>query len=233
MKKVLATGILALTVGATMAAERKSIAEVDTDAMTNETQLMPKGAGEDHMALTWWIPDEFWEAVMTQDSTSSEADREETLGALSGVSLLAVVQADISAFGAFDFYSEQEIGEHLSVSFVSSGGESVLPPIVEINPDLKILLGVLTPILEGAMGNLGKNLHFFVLNDRKESSPRIVDPYEQGILSSSFEKRSGDPIATHLELPLDSLFVPRKCPNGKEAHVSWAYCPWSGKKLGE
>jgi hypothetical protein len=34
-----------------------------------------------------------------------------------------------------------------------------------------------------------------------------------------------------LELPLDSLFVPRLCPNGKPAHVSWDYCPWSGKKL--
>jgi hypothetical protein len=34
-----------------------------------------------------------------------------------------------------------------------------------------------------------------------------------------------------LETPLNSLFVPRTCPNGKPAHVSWKFCPWGGERL--
>ena len=59
----------------------------------------------------------------------------------------------------------------------------------------------------------------------------MVDPYLQGLISVQIAKRNGDLMTADIEMPLNSLFVPRKCPNGKDAHISWKYCPWSGKLL--
>jgi hypothetical protein len=81
------------------------------------------------------------------------------------------------------------------------------------------------------MGNLGKNFHFYVLSDKRNSSHRLIDPYKKGLIEIQLMKNKDDLINAEIELPLNCLYVPRKCPNGKDAHISWSYCPWTGKKL--
>ena len=118
--------------------------------------------------------------------------------------------------------------------FSGAGGEKQsLSPMQTIDPDLAIVLGVFKPILGAAMGELGNNFHFYVLNDRLESSDRVLDPYEEGRINIQLVKRDEGLMDASIELPLNALSVSRKCPNGKNAHISWKYCPWSGKKLEE
>lgn len=81
------------------------------------------------------------------------------------------------------------------------------------------------------MGNLGSNMHFFVLADRNANDERIIDPYEVNALRIGLKKSDGERLNVVLETPLNSLFVPRTCPNGKPAHVSWKFCPWGGERL--
>lgn len=215
-----------------MAAEKKPIKDVDTDAFTSDTQVTPKGAGDNHVALAWWIPNEFWESILSRDATTSESDKKALLGAMSGVSLLAVVQADISAFGAFKFYSKEEIENNMTLSY--SGADSKkqrLSPVQTIDPDLEVVLGMFKPILGAAMGNLGNNMHFYVLNDRSKSFSRLLDPYRKGQINIQLAKRDKVLMDASIEMPINALFVPRKCPNGKDAHISWNYCPWTGKQL--
>ena len=156
------------------------------------------------------------------------------LDALSGTSLLAVVQADITQLGAFIFYSKNEVEEKMLISFADARGERLaLVPMRTIDPNLEIVLSLLKPVLGNAMGNLGNNMHFYVLDDRSKNSLRLLDPYRKGLISIQLAKKNGDPITAEIETPLNSLFVPRKCPNGKDAHVSWKFCPWSGKRLND
>jgi hypothetical protein len=221
-----------LTITFAMAAEKRPIKDVDTDAMTGDTQITPRGSGDDHIALIWWIPNEFWESILARDTTTSETDKKAMLDTMSGVSLLAVVQADITSLGAFKFYSKEEIEKKMTISYTDvSGSTQKLSTLQTITPDLEIVLGVFKPLLGAAMGNLGSNLHFYVLNDTSESFPRLIDPYLEGVLTIKIAKRNGDLMTGDIELPLNSLFIPRKCPNGKDAHISWKYCPWTGKKL--
>ena len=218
----------------TLAAERKPIEEVDSDQFTADTQVTPAGAGDDHVALVWWIPNEFWESILARDSTTAEADKQAMLDAMAGISLLAVVQADISQFGAFDFYSMEEVAEHMEISYTNDlGKQQNLVPMEDVNPDLEVVLGVFKPILGGAMGNLGNNMHFYVLGDVSENADRILDPYEQGVIHFQLKRRDQGQLTGEIDLPLNALFVPRKCPNGKDAHVSWQFCPWSGERLPE
>lgn len=227
--------MIVLTVSTySMAAEKKNLKDVDTDAFAADTQVTPQGSGDNHLALAWWIPNEFWESILSRDMTTSESDKKAMLDAMSGVSLLAVVQADITSFGAFKFYSKEEIEKNMLISFSdASGKRQRLSSMQTIDPDLEVVLGVFKPILGSAMGNLGNNMHFYVLNDKSKFSPRLIDPYQKGQINIQLSRRDGGLMTAGIELPINALFVPRKCPNGKDAHISWKYCPWTGKQLGE
>lgn len=233
MKKLLISAMIVLLATTySIATEKRPVKDINTDAFTSETQATALGAGDDHMALAWWIPNEFWESILSRDTTTSETDKKAMLDAMSGISLLAVVQADITHFGAFKFYSKEEIEKRMVISFTHAGGKRQrLSPMQTINPDLEVVLGVFKPILGAAMGSLGNNMHFYVLDDKSKSSLRLLDPYRKGLFSIQFAKRNDALMTADIEMPLNCLFVPRKCPNGKDAHISWKYCPWTGKRL--
>jgi len=232
MKNLLLALVMVLIASSALAAERRDIKDVDSDSFTTDTQVTPLGAGDTHVALIWWIPNEFWESILARDQTMAPADKQGMLNAMSGVSLLAVVQADTTQFGAFQFYPKDEVEKKMTISFTDAEGKThEIAPLQEIKPDLEVVLGVFKPILGAAMGNLGKNMHFYVLDDSSEEAPRMLDPYEAGTINIELVKRTDEKMPATIELPLNSLFIPRKCPNGKDAHVTWKFCPWTGKKL--
>lgn len=215
-----------------LAADKKPLKDVDSDAFTSDTQVSPKGTGDKHIALVWWIPNEFWEAVLSRDPDVGASEKRAMLDAMAGVSLLAVVQADINVLGAFEFFSREQVEKNMSLSFSDAAGKlQKLSPVREISSDLEIVLSVFKPMLGAAMGNLGENMHFYVLSDKSMSSARLLDPYLEGQLNIQLAKKDKSLMQAKIELPINALFVPRKCPNGKDAHVSWKYCPWTGKKL--
>lgn len=234
MKKLLVAVMLALAFSShAMAAEKKALKDIDSNEFTTDTQVMLQGSGDKHVALAWWIPNEFWQSVLERDKNTSEADKKAILDAMSGTSLLAIVQADITPLGAFKYYSKEEIEKKMQISFSDATGKShKLKPLQSIDPNLEVVLGLFKPILSSAMGNLGSNLHFYVLNDKSNSS-RLMDPYLRGQLTIQLAKKESALMTANIELPLNSLFVPRKCPNGKPAHISWQYCPWNGERLAE
>jgi hypothetical protein len=81
------------------------------------------------------------------------------------------------------------------------------------------------------MGNLGRNLHFFVFQDEEKDS-RIFSPFDSGAVVVKLSGRENrQDISLSIDRPIDSLLVPRLCANGKPAHVTWKFCPWDGKKL--
>lgn len=235
MKKLLVSVMIILLVSTSlMAAEKKPLKDVDSDEFTADTQVTLQGAGDDHAALAWWIPKEFWESVFSRDATTSESDKKAMIDVISDISLLVIVQADITSFGACNFYSKEEIEERMLISFVDTGGKKHrLSPMQTVGPNLEIVLGVFKPILGAAIGSFGNNMHFYVLDDKTESSSRLLDPYRKGYINIQLSQRNGTLMSGSIEMPLNSLFVPRECPNGKKAHVSWNYCPWTGKRLEE
>jgi hypothetical protein len=224
--------LLFLSIGSSFGLEKKSILEVTTDQLLVDTQVSPQGADDDHTAVVWWIPQEFWDSTYARDASVSEKDKEAMNGALKGVTLLGVVQADLSRLGALKFYPKEDVQRNLQVTYTDEDGNSQkVELLTDLNPDLKVLLGAMKPILAQALGNMGENLHFFVLKDSDADGQRLINPYKGGSLNVSFEDLGGTKMKSEILLPLNSLFVPRKCPNGRDANVTWVFCPWSGEKL--
>ena len=228
MRIILLICALSLTIGA-HALERKPANQVDIGALTSETQA--SAGGTNSIDLVWWIPVEFWEATLRQNEAVPEFQVTQMLGVLENYSILAVVQADISAFGAFTFFDKDTVMGGLKVQAIDAAGKSQTISHTEpADPDMRLLLDQMRPVLAQAMGNLGQNFYFFPLPAFDDDDERLPSPYETGKLRISLQ-RSEAVVTLDIELPVDSLFVPRVCPNGKPAHVSWAYCPWGGEKL--
>lgn len=224
--------MVSMLAGRAEAAEKRPVEEIDSDSLMLDTQVSPRGAGDNHIALVWWIPNEFWESVFARDETLAEADKKAMFDAISGVTLVAVCQADITPFGAFRFYSKREVEAKMSLTYVDAEGKSTpLVPMDKLDPNLEVVLGAFKPILGAAMGNMGQNMHFYVLKDQANDKSRLVDPYKKGRMDIELSRRDNVQMQTEIEMPLNALFVPRKCPNGKDAHVSWVFCPWTGERL--
>lgn len=228
---LVATVLLTCAVGLS-APERRPIAEVSVDAFTTDTQFSPPNVGDDHMALCWWIPLEFWMAIDAREESMSKEDKQEMLDSFSGVTIVAVVQADITDSAAFKFYSNAEVLQNLQVSRKGpEGAITKIKVIEEVGEDLQAFLKVFKPILTSAMGKMGENFHFFVFEDGKKNGNRLLDPYLRGELQVKLQKRDGQVMKGQIDQQINSLFLPRKCPNGRDAHVSWGFCPWTGKAL--
>ena len=213
------------------AQERKDAVDIDTDAMTSQTQFSAP-CGADHMNLIWVIPIEFWKAAFAQDPSMTPQQRAEIIGALEEFVIFGVVQADISNLGAFNFYSESEVRGAVKLSFTDANGNARAIKLADtIPPDAQALLGAMKPILTAAMGNMGQNFHFLVVKDEDGQGGRAWDPFAFGKLSVGLQSRDGKALNAELDSPVDALYVPRKCPNGKDAHVTWKFCPWTGQEL--
>jgi hypothetical protein len=145
MKKLLFLAMIVLAATTySIAAEKKSIKNIDLDALAGDTQVVLKGTGDEHLALAWWMPNEFWQLTFARDTTTSETDKEAMLNLLSRVSLLVIVQADITSFGAFKFYSKEEIGKKMFVSFTNARGKTPrLRAMKTINPNLELVIDVM------------------------------------------------------------------------------------------
>ncbi|MEM9882231.1 MAG: hypothetical protein AAF800_04870 [Planctomycetota bacterium] len=229
---MVAVTLLGLIATAASAVEPKPITEVDTAALTQETQ---QTRDDGRLDLVWYLPVEFWSASLRQDPNVPAQQAELIIETLEPFFMVGVVQADVSPFGAFDYFSRAEVREQLDVFFADEAGvETALPVVEDAGPDVEMLLAQVTPILTAAMGALGENFHFFVYRDRDAEGKRIVSPYAPGELRLGTTGRGGGaPNTFGFSLPLDTLHVPRMCPNGEPAHVSWNFCPWTGEKLPE
>jgi len=219
------------------AQQRKAAVDVDIDAMTGETQFSAP-CGVDHMNLIWAIPVEFWKVVFAQDPSMAESQRAEIIGALQEFVIFGVVQADITEAGAFDFYSEAEVSAAMTMAFTDGDGNArAIEKSESVPDDAQLLLSSMKPVLTAAMGPLGQNFHFIVVKDKdgisdsNSEAGRAWNPYAFGELTVNLKNRAGAALSAKLEGPVDALFVPRKCPNGKNAHITWKFCPWTGAEL--
>jgi hypothetical protein len=220
-------GLLAANLGA---AEKKALGDVDSSVLIRELQQMSNDQG---IVVAWWMPSEFWEVALASEKQLTPAQMEEVMKVLRQYTFIAVVDGEVGG-AAIDFKDRAAVAKSMSVEVLNGAGKSrKVDPVDPVPDDVQPLLTVLVPAMGAAMGNLGRNLHFFVFKDQ-EKDARIFSPFEPGSVVVKLSGRERRPdISLAIDRPVDSLLVPRLCANGKPAHVSWTYCPWDGKKLPE
>lgn len=206
----------------------KPMASVSVDDLIADTQVIHTDPFS--LVQAWWIPLEFWQASLGRINPQLAQEVSAILG---DYSLVAVVQADVSALGGFVFYSRDDLQRRLRVQWQVDDATPVsLDLVTEPNVAVRNLVQQLSPLLSRTMGDMGRNLQFFVLNDRAADGGRLVDPYRRGQVLIGLSASETQPAAQlAVELPLDALFERRYCANGKPARVTWRFCPWDGRPL--
>ena len=222
--------ILALPLGAL---EKKPVEKIDLDQLIEET-LLDVSRSKDHIAFVWYIPNEYWNAVISQNPEMNQIEKVQARLTMNTLSVVAVIQGDVSPVGPVRYYERVYLQETAKFHRVDAEGKKhELFPYKTIAGDVKNLLDSIAPALGASVGALGDNLQFFVFNDLADDGKRSLDPYQPGGLQVDLKRKNNQPLQAKIEFPLNSLYVPRRCPNGKPAHVSWKFCPWTGAKLPE
>ncbi len=182
-------------------------------------------ASSDSYALVWWMPNEFWQSLLFK--VSGQGDLLNNI--LPDISILAISQADINLLGVSEYYSKEEIEKGLVIAFTDAKSkEQKIHLTQSIHPDLKRYLDAYKSGLVSSMGEIGENTYFYVLNNRSKENLLLLDPYQKGEINIQLKRRNKGVVIANIKTPLNSLFIPRKCPNGEDTHVSWEYCPWAG-----
>jgi len=209
------------------AAERKKTSDLSVDALISETQSTI--STPERLDLVWFVPVEFWQAATNNPSVDA-AGRAILIGAIESHFIMITIQADITPLGAFEYFNVKPQALYRA----ASGTTESLEPLAELPPQMAAMIDVMKPIMSQALGPLGESMVFHVYADRNENGTRRVSPYENGVIEAALSGRDGVARSQHrIELPLDTLHIPRLCANGKPAHISWTHCPWDGTKLPE
>ena len=199
---------LALCVFLPVAAqERLPVEKVYLPDLVHETQLNFSPPGGNHIAIGWWIPQEYWINIFRNTTGSDPQSIDTALKLLRNYALLAVFQCD-NERGNYRFYQQQQIASGLQVFYQpEEGRRERLRPV--------------------------QDLPAFVFQDLDVNGKRTVDPYLPGSLEIQLRQKNNKVLKKQLDFPLNSLFLPRLCPNGVPADASWKFCPWTGIRLPE
>ena len=232
MNKIYATATVFLMCFVLFGATKKSLRAVNIDQLIGESQPVPSNLGADEIAFVWWISQEFWEVSMAQDDSMSYTEKQEFLNMLGDISIMCVFQGELSDYGISLPYSKEKVQSGMTILYTNENGNTkLIKPMSALSPDLDFMLNtIMQGMMANSLGQMGENMHMYVIDNRGTTK---IDPYKKGILTVNLTGDKGKQLSTDLQFPLNSLYVPRVCPNGKEAHISWDYCPWTGKHLGK
>lgn len=224
MKKRLALRLMVILAMAAVSTasiqdERLPADKLSSDDLVEETQLSIRG--EENMGVIWWMPVEFWMAGGGFTSQQLEPLRDYTM--------IAVMVGRTGPFGV-SFIPPQKVKS--SVILRDMAGKDHLP-LEKVGNEAEMLTQIMKPLFTNLLGQMGSNIEMIFFPGKGKDGKPLIDPAVKGSFSVVLKDlvEPGDSVYT-FELPLDSLFVPKVCPQGKEqVKRKWNYCPWHGNKL--
>ena len=197
---------------------------VNINALIQETQQMSDAPNE--ITLVWWLPEQFWEASLSQNPAIIPAQIEDFLAVVRPYTIIAVVDGTMGPFGGVTYTSEQAIRHSVVVRDTRGRRHSPLPES-EVSPDTAILLGMMKPMVTNMLGPVGENMHFLVFQSEARGRRPIADPTDEGVLSVSI---AGTEFV--YRLPLGSLLPPKYDPRtGERFPGNYEYNPYTGTML--
>src|SRR4051812_47013437 len=125
------------------------------------------------------MPAEFWPVALGSEKSLTPAHPEEGMKVHRQYTFIVVVDGEVGG-AAVNFLDRAAVAQSLTVEVVDAAGKSrKVVPVEPVPEDVQPLLTVLVPAMGAAMGNLGRNLHFFVFKDQVDDA-RVFSPFEAG-----------------------------------------------------
>jgi hypothetical protein len=201
-------------------------AKLDLQAFVRETQKSSQVPGE--VTLVWWLPEQFWRASLQvqQERTLTAQQADEFLKTLRPYLMIAVLDGRMGSFGSATFKTEDEIRAGVTVKDAKGG---VYMPLkdAQITPEVKILVGVMKPLVANLIGAMGQNMHFLLFPAESSDGQPIADAKSDRAFSVLIGQKE-----FAYRLPLASVLPPRyDSATGERFPGNYVYNPFTGAKL--
>ena len=194
----------------------------DIQSLVQETQR--SSSADQHLTMAWWIPQEFWQASLSNNPNITADARAQLLNALDDYQLFVLVHAKIGAAGITDAQSKDELVSH--AQFVVAGKNIDPIPADKLPPSTQAVLGSLKPALVGMLGAMGQSMQIIVYPSKRDGV-RLIDTAK----ASTFQYTLYDQ-TFQWRMPLASLLPKKIDPKTNEEFPgNYEYNPYTGGKL--
>ncbi len=178
------------------------------------------------LKLVWWIPTEFWKAVMDEQKESTPEQKDYLVNLFDDYTILVAGDYNMEANNSGLDFTVNDVKK--SLTFYENGKK--VPLLKESDTDdqvLTLMNDMMKPVFEQMLGKMGSGIDIFIFNNKNSSGKRILNPYNSG----NFRVELGTDIF-EWKLPLVSLMEEKVC-NTDSAKFpgNYVYCPFHGTKL--
>jgi hypothetical protein len=194
----------------------------DMQQLVQETQQMSHES--EHLALVWWIPQEFWETSLNANPNVTPAARKQMLSALEDFQIVALFRARAGANGLTEVPPKEDM---LANARFDLNGKTIEPlDPAKISAGAQALVATIKPLLGGMLGQLGQGMQLVVYPSKLDGK-RLIDPNKPGGFQYTFYDQR-----FHWRLPLASLLPKKMDPTTKEEFPgNFDFNPYTGGKL--
>ena len=194
------------------------------ERMTEEIQQIKQTTKS--IKLVWWIPTEFWEAVMNEQNAGTMEQRDYVVNLFKDYTIVVAGEYSLAANnGALDFTVND-----VRKSLIFSENGKVVPILDDSDIDsevLKMMNDTMKPVFAQMLGTIGSGIDVFIFNNKDSAGKRILDPYKKG----NFSVKIGKDIF-EWNLPLVSLMKEKVCKTDSAKFPgNYVYCPFHGTEL--
>jgi hypothetical protein len=111
-----------------------------------------------------------------------------------------------------------------------SKNNRLYPLELAYDPEVAELISGIRKYLARGLERVVEGTHFLIYEASDHFDGQLYSPYENNEINISYTGDDREYVFSVATI-MDSLFKPRFCENGRKAHVTWIFDPWSGKKL--
>jgi hypothetical protein len=160
------------------------------------------------VTVVWWLVPEFWHAALAASGTVPAEKVDEMVSSIKDINVFLIVDAKIGAFGSADYVLSGDLQKNLTVIDAQDKAVGLIPSEKQ-SAATKNMLAIMKSVMGNMLGEFGKNLTFFVFEDKNGS--RRIDPAKPGSLIVKLNAEE-----FRWRLPLGSLLPQKICPKCNE-----------------
>lgn len=211
---------------AQMPAKQLPFAQVKLNDLIRDTQRQDAGTDSKRFEFLWWMPREYWEVSLAQQTNLESSAREKILDTLGDYDIVAVAQGTIAEDLQFRFSDEPTIRD--SIRLFNPKAQALTPLREDdVPPAVASMLAAIKPILSSNLGPMGKSMYFMVFPGLDRQGLRLIDPLANGHIRIETQANS-----YNFRLPLGSLLPGKTDPTTGDAFPGdYLYNPYTGSAL--
>ncbi len=178
------------------------------------------------LKLVWWIPTEFWQAVMDEQKASTAEQKEYVVNLFDDYTILVAGDYSLEADDSGLDFTVNDVRK--SLTFFENGKKISLLKESDVDDKVLTLMNeMMKPVFEQMLGKMGSGVDIFIYNNKDSAGKRIIDPYKQGNFSVQMGKDLFE-----WKLPMVSLMKEKVCKTDSAKFPgNYFYCPFHGTEL--